>query len=269
MGGAAATLDASSTVLAEGDGAPVEIINPYGNNKIVFVCEHASNRIPAGLRDLGLTEAQLHSHIGWDPGARNLAVRLSNAFDAPLVAARFSRLVYDCNRPPDAPSAMPYETEVCSVPGNARLSDAERNARVQSIYVPFHEALSDVLRFKRQQRQGPVVVTVHTFTPVFNGEKRLVEIGYLHEGDDRLSQALHDVSSQNTDYDVRLNEPYAPRDGVLHTVEKHLQTEPFPYVMIEVRNDLLTFEQSFEDIVSHFAEAIPDAASSLDHAVPT
>jgi len=264
MNANAAQLIDYDTLLDEQDGSALEIINPYGKSPVVLVCEHAANRVPAKLQNLGLTQDQLASHIGWDPGARELALQLSRTFDAPLIAARFSRLVYDCNRPPEAPSAMPFETEQGIIPGNQDLTQTDRDARAAEIYEPFHQALEDVIEFKRQSGEVPIVITVHSFTPVFNGQQRAVQIGYLHGTNDELSKALEYHSSFGSKYDVRLNQPYAPVDGVLHTIEKHLANGAFPYVMIEVRNDLLTDENSFADILSLFSTSIPKAVSGLD-----
>jgi len=250
-------------LLTQADGLAYEIVNPDGKNPLVLVCEHAANRIPEQLDNLGLDAQQLVSHVAWDPGARDLATRLSEALDAPLVAARFSRLVYDCNRPPTAPSAMPEATEVCTIPGNIGIDAAQRQARTDAIYHPFHRALAELIQNKRRQGLDPVVVTVHSFTPVYHGQKRRVEVGLLHDADDRLSRALKAGLLQDSKYRVELNEPYGPRDGVLHCLEKHLEDGPFPYVMIEVRNDLLADENHRETIFSLLNDNIPGAVSSL------
>lgn len=230
---------ASGSVLAETDGPPVELYNGDGVSHVVLVCEHAANLVPLGLENLGLTDAQLCSHVAWDPGALDLGLFLSASLNAPLVAARFSRLVYDCNRPPEAPSAMPDDTEVCPIPGNAALSAEERMQRAREIYEPFHAELSRVLALKKSRGITPVLVTIHSFTPVFNGERRFVEIGYLHGSDRRLARAMLDNSGSGSPMDVRLNQPYGPQDGVLHTIDRHIETGCTPHVMIEVRNDLL------------------------------
>ena len=109
----------------------------------------------------------------------------------------------------------------------------------------------------------PSWLTVHSFTPVFDGRYRSVEIGYLHAEDDRLSRAMERLSTKISDYTIKLNEPYAPVDGVLHTIEKHLECGAFPYLMIEVRNDLLTDQKKRSDILSLFARCIPMAVASL------
>ena len=95
------------SLLGDDDGLPVQIVNPDGQADILLICEHASNRIPASLGSLGLDAKVRESHVAWDPGAREVAIIMAERLDAPLILQRFSRLVYDCNRPPDAPSAMP------------------------------------------------------------------------------------------------------------------------------------------------------------------
>ena len=94
-------------VLSETDGNCVGIERPHGKSPLLVVCEHASSTLPQQFGDLGLSREALESHIAWDPGALAVARGISAALDATLVYQRFSRLIYDCNRPPDAPSALP------------------------------------------------------------------------------------------------------------------------------------------------------------------
>ena len=72
----------------------VEIVNRDGAGPVLLLCEHASRHIPQRYGGLGLDADAARSHAAWDPGARDLALELSQALDAPLVAARVSRLVY-------------------------------------------------------------------------------------------------------------------------------------------------------------------------------
>lgn len=249
-------MTANTPFLSEADGAPFEVINPDGASRVVLVCEHASNRVPERLGNLGLTSAQLESHVAWDPGARELALGLTAALDAPLAAARFSRLVYDCNRPPQAVSAMPHQTEVCEIPGNREITPRERGQRAAALYKPFQGAVRRLIDARRAAEKPPVLVTIHSFTPVFHGVRRDVEIGFLHGEDASLAQALATDCSTRSTYDVRLNEPYAPKDGVLHTIEHQLENGPFPYVMVEVRNDLLTDPEKRSEIQALLVESL-------------
>jgi predicted N-formylglutamate amidohydrolase len=254
----------ASHILVPEDGPAFEVTNDLGESRVILVCEHASNRVPISLDSLGLTDEQLRSHVAWDPGASDLSHDLSSDLDATLIEARFSRLVYDLNRPPEAISAMPSKTEVCFVPGNDNIDATDRVERTSRIYVPFHAELSRIIAMKRAMGTAPIIVTVHSFTPVFKGVEREVEIGLLHGNDGRLAHAMLENSASNGKYDVRLNEPYAASDGVMHSIEKQLDDADIPHVMIEVRNDLLADQVESQKIATFLSQSIAQAVSNLN-----
>lgn len=204
---------------------------------VLVLCEHASNRIPAGLSDLGLPLDALQSHIAWDPGALPLAHLLAEGLQAAEVWGGVSRLVYDCNRPPDAPSAMPARSEVYDIPGNAALTAEDRTQRVRSVYTPFCAAVQSMVA--QHHRSLQLMVTVHSFTPMYHGQPREVEVGILHGRDDRFAAAMMGCAPVDTPWVIRLNEPYAATDGVAHSLDLHGLRNGLLNVMIEVRNDLL------------------------------
>lgn len=201
----------------------------------MLVCEHASHHIPAAFNGLGLSTADRTSHAAWDPGAMAVAERMAHHLDANLIAARVSRLVYDCNRPPSAEAAMPARSEVIEVPGNRNLSQSERARRVDAYYRPFCDALQTAIG----QTENPVIVTVHSFTPTYYGKTRSVEIGILHDSDARLADAMLQVGARHTAARVARNEPYGPDDGVTHTLKEHAIKAGHLNVMLELRNDLI------------------------------
>ncbi|WP_406647468.1 N-formylglutamate amidohydrolase [Aliisedimentitalea scapharcae] len=224
--------------------APVEVLNPDGTGRVVILCEHASRRIPQHYGDLGLKPSDRDSHAAWDPGARDLALALSRALDAPVVAATVSRLVYDCNRPPDAASAMPTKSELIQVPGNADLTQSDRDARTRAVYDPFCVAVNSVL-----DARGPdtIVVTVHSFTPTYFGQPRAVELGLLHDTDSRLVDTMLAHADRIPQRHVARNEPYGPADGVTHSLCLHALSRGLANVMLEVRNDLLRTPDEIAD----------------------
>ncbi len=220
----------------------VEVINPQGTSDIVLVCEHASSFIPSEFHDLGLDAEARASHIAWDPGALDVARTMSKVFDAALVAQRISRLVYDCNRPPEASAAVPEVSEKYTVPGNAGLTPAQRRDRAERFYLPFHHALAAFIEARIAAGHQPVIVTVHTFTPVYLGVRRDVEIGILHDADERLAKAVLAAAAREPGCLVRRNDPYGPADGVTHTLIVQAMSRGLLNVMIEVRNDLVADE---------------------------
>ncbi|MEP2715865.1 N-formylglutamate amidohydrolase [Pseudophaeobacter sp.] len=216
-----------------------EVINGAGRGGALILCEHASHHIPSRYSDLGLAEADRHSHAAWDPGARAVAIALSQALDSPLVASSVSRLVYDCNRPPEVASAMPEKSELIEVPGNKGLSAEQRQERVQTVYQPFCDAVARVIADRQTAGLETAIVTIHSFTPVYYGVHRPVEIGILHDSDSRFADAMLAQAPALPQRRVERNTPYGPEDGVTHSLQLHGIKNGLANVMIEVRNDLL------------------------------
>lgn len=250
--------------LLEPGASAIAVENESAGGDIVIVCEHASRLVPEKLGDLGLGAAALESHIAWDPGALELSRRLSSSLDAVLVYQRYSRLVYDCNRPPEAPSAVAEKSEIFQIPGNKDISEAERQARVSEIYLPFRDGLYEILSYRRATGRPSILVTIHSFTPVYFGKKREVEIGILHDSDSRFADAmLFEAQREPQNYMVMRNQPYGPTDGVTHTLLEHGIANGIPNVMIEVRNDLLTIGNEGLAIATYLSTLIEKAVSTI------
>lgn len=229
-----------------------------GASGIFLVCEHASNHIPESYNNLGLSAPDLRSHIAWDPGAYGVALHLSELLDAPLVAGGISRLVYDCNRPPEAAGAMPARSETYDIPGNANLSQADKSARIADVYTPFKDTLAETLA----NSKASVLITVHSFTPIFQGQSRSVEIGVLHDQDSRLADAILACAKAHTDLKVLRNAPYGPEDGVTHTLREHGVKQGLHNVMLEIRSDLIATPQEQASMAQMLAALLLDAVAA-------
>jgi predicted N-formylglutamate amidohydrolase len=244
--------------LLEGEDDPAIVVNEAGKSPYVLVCEHAGNRIPKKLGKLGLPDADLERHIAWDIGAEQVSRLLSRLLDAPLVMQRYSRLVYDCNRPPEAADAMPAMSETTAIPGNGNLSAADKFARLSEICRPFHAAVTRVLDQRASEGRAAKFVTIHSFTSVYKGKPRVVQLGFLHDRDSHLAGRL--VKSF-PGVDARLNEPYAPKDGVLHTINLHAAPRGIKSVMIEIRNDLIANERGQNEWAQRLSVPLIQAAN--------
>lgn len=205
----------------------------------LIVCEHASNHFPTAYGTLGLDEAARQAHIAWDPGALGLARRLAANLGAPLVHAGVSRLVYDLNRPPSSPGAMTARSETYDIPGNQNLGSTERQRRTAEIYLPFHDTLHGEVARRMAAGNPPVIVTIHSFTPIWFGKPRAVEFGIIHDADPTLARAVLAEAKARTGLDSRLNEPYSAADEVTHTLRLHATPYGLKNVMLEIRNDLI------------------------------
>ncbi len=219
-------------------GASVAVINKDGNSPILLVCEHACRHIPIRLNGLGLCEEDRRSHIAYDIGAESVSRQMSELLDAPAVLQRYSRLVYDCNRPPESPGAIPSMTGGVSVPGNQNLAGEDRQQRIDEIYHPFHRELSDLIVTRNGIGLPSVIVTIHSFTKWFNGSERQMDFGVLHGEDARLADEV--LAHSPAGIITKRNEPYGPGDGVTHTMDLH--GDGRLNVMLEICNDLIADE---------------------------
>ena len=244
-------------LLRDGEEAPFLAVNEDGASAIVLICEHASNRLPTALGTLGLSHADLQRHIAWDIGAEATARKLSKLLDAPLLLQRYSRLGYDCNRPPESPDSMPQTSETTDIPGNRGLSPEDRLARTREIYRPFHDGVSAMLDSRAAAGKLSILVSMHSFTPVYKGKPRTLELGILHDRDTSLSSKL---IKSFPNVDARLNEPYGPKDGVLHTLNLHGFVRGLAHAMIEIRNDLITHERGQDEWAQRLSVPLIHAA---------
>jgi predicted N-formylglutamate amidohydrolase len=247
-----------------------EVVEEFGvaaDGPALILCEHASNHIPARYADLGLDAEARQSHAAWDPGARAVALHLAQALSSPMVAARVSRLVYDCNRPPEADSAMPERSEVIEVPGNRNLSAAQRAERIAQVYTPYCNAVSQVIAARKAAGLATALITIHSFTPVWFGIPRDCEIGILHDRDTRLADAMLAEAHRLPHRVIRRNDPYGPQDGVTHSLKIHGMTQGLPNVMIEIRNDLLQGAAAQAGIAEEMLTLLRPALTTLERAV--
>lgn len=244
----------------------VGVRNPGGPAPVILTCDHASNSMPAGFTRPLSDEGLFNEHIAWDPGAMALATELSARIDAPLVYSKVSRLIYDCNRPPESDSAIPVKSELHDIPGNRNLDDSERQRRIDQIYTPFHATIERLIALKKSAGAEPAMVTVHSFTPIYFNRVRNTEIGILHDADSRMADLMLAVACSVCHLRVERNQPYGPQDGVTHTLIKHGLYHSLPNVMLEIRNDLLNGTQETRKMADIIEKMLTHSLSSLRQA---
>ncbi len=210
----------------------------------LLVCDHASWQIPSRLQKLGLEPGELQRHIGWDIGAFDLAQVLSRELGIGLVAAGFSRLVIDCNRHLDDPSSIVASSDGTVIPGNQQLPREERRQRARDYFDPYHLAIEQELQRLRQRCEAPVLIAIHSFTPVIGGVARPWHCGILWDRDPRIPVPLLQALGREKDLVVGDNEPYSGRHPADYTIERHAESQGRAHVCLEIRQDQLENEQS-------------------------
>lgn len=202
---------------------------------LLLIADHASNRVPEDI-DLGVAEALMHQHmavdIGVDPLARAVAVRLG----CPAILATVSRLVVDLHRERDEFAAIPIASDGHAIPGNERLSAAERERRLERFWDPYHRLIAETVEAGRPS----ILFALHSFTPRLATrpeEERPWEIGILYNQDARAAHIAIDLLRADGIV-TGDNQPYSGQD-LNATMDLHAETRGLPYLVVEVRQDLI------------------------------
>ncbi len=230
-------------LLASNEPPAFSVERPRGASRAVLLCDHASHRLPRALGNLGLEPHELIDHIAWDPGAAVVARKLAELLDAPLVLSGYSRLAIDCNRPLAAPSSIPFETCGVRVPGNERLSWADRAARADELFWPYHRAIEALLAERDASGLASVILSIHSFTPSLYGRARPWHLGLVYGRDPRLARALLAALGRHQGLVLGDNEPYQVTDTGDYGVPTYGERRGRPAVLVELRQDLVR-EQS-------------------------
>lgn len=261
--------DVFMTGLNEGEGLlwpddppPYTILNRDGKGPAVLLCDHASNAIPGALGDLGLDAAARTQHVAWDIGAAEVTRYLVEMLDAPAVLSGFSRLVVDCNRTVDDPTAMRQISDGIVVPGNRGLDATARALRVEGCYWPYHRAVTGIVDAVAARVPAPVVVSIHSCTPVMKGFERPWHIGVLSGHDRRMADVLIAELRRDSTLCIGDNQPYSGLDPHGFTIEHHALPQGRPNVLLEIRQDLVDTPQGVRNWAGLVGRAL---ASVLEH----
>lgn len=226
-------------LLSPADPAPFTVLRPDGRSPFLLIADHAGQAVPASLAQLGLPQAELDRHIGWDIGIAGTTARLAERLDACAIAQTYSRLVIDCNRPLDAPGSIVIVSDGTRIPGNAGLDERERRRRIDGIFAPYHSRIEAELDRRAREGRPTILVAMHSFTPSMNGHDRPWQAGVLYQRDPRFAHALRDALQDEGDLVVGDNEPYSVSDQTDYAIPVHAERRGLPHVELEIRQDLI------------------------------
>lgn len=212
-------------------------LNP--NNKVLITCEHATNDLP---EDYQWSESDrrnfVDEHWGLDIGAFEMANALAIELKCVFVHSLYSRLLLDTNRSIVSDTLFRKTGDGKEVDLNKNLTHEEEQRRIKRFYIPYYEALREI-----SSKVSPTyVLSVHSFTPIYQGETRSMEVGVLY-GLDSTKFAI-DINAGMNDkgYCSEVNKPY---DGIttMGTL-KSLIYAKYPAkrqgITFEFRNDILS-----------------------------
>lgn len=208
---------------------------------VVLVCDHASNALPGDYGRLGLAAEQFECHIAHDIGAAEVTRQLAKRLNCPAVLAGFSRLLIDPNRGVDDPTLVMQLSDGAIIPGNHGIDGVELQHRKENFYERYHGAIGSRIDAMLAQGKVPVVVSIHSFTPDWRGQKRAWECGILWDKDFRLAGLLL-AGLRARGFAAGDNQPYSGRlkGDTLYT---HGTMRGLAHALIELRQDLVETQE--------------------------
>lgn len=212
-------------------------MRPYeeisGSSRVLLTCEHATQRMPPGWSWPTEDERRLvDTHWAYDIGAERLTRELAELTGGGALLSNFTRLLVDPNRELSSPTLFREHAESVIVQLNHELDDAERQRRIDLLYQPYHDALARVAAASSAE----TMLSIHTFTPNYEGEERAVELGVLFDSRETEARAFG-AALERAGFAIEYNEPWSGRNGLMYSVESHANANAKIGLEIEVRQD--------------------------------
>jgi predicted N-formylglutamate amidohydrolase len=228
---------------------------------LIFVCDHAANALPNGYGTLGLEVGAFAAHIARDIGAADVTRALAAAYDAPAILARWSRLLIDLNRGADDPTLVMKLSDGRIIPGNRDVDAREIAHRLAKFHEPYHTAIAAEIVKAREAGVIPIILSMHSFTPVWKGVPRPWEVGVLWDRDSRLATPLM-AALARAGFVAGDNEPYS---GELENdcMYRHGTMNGLPHVLIEIRQDLIATREAALAFAARLKPILDEALAAM------
>ncbi|WEK50455.1 MAG: N-formylglutamate amidohydrolase [Candidatus Kaistia colombiensis] len=237
--------------------AAFEIVAGDAAAGLILLCDHASSHVPDEYGSLGLPPSEFERHIAYDIGAEALTRALAVRFGIPAVLSHFSRLLIDPNRGLDDPTLIMRLSDGAVIPRNARIDMAERERRIARFYRPYDDAVTRAIEAGMATGRIPMILSIHSFTPLWKGVPRPWHAGILWDADPRLARPLIAGLAGDPAIAVGDNEPY---HGALKgdTLYRHATQRGLAHALVEIRQDLIADPAGVSEWTDRLAKVLLD-----------
>jgi len=256
-------------LLTPDEPGPFRVLNPLADKPILLVCDHASHRFPSSLGDMGLDPFARRCHLAVDIGAGPVTEQLAKSLGVTAVVHNYSRLIVDCNRQLMDPGAFLEYGDGILVPGNRNLHKEDKDLRASALYWPYHCAIDEQVKRLGKVGPPPAFISIHSFTPVLNGESRKWEMGILWDKDETL-RGIFLEGLREAGFVVGDNEPYSGKAPQDFTIDHHAEEIGLPHIGIEIRQDLVddvAGVAEIAEVMHRIIASIPDRVNAKDERI--
>ncbi len=215
--------------------------------QLLFSCEHASKKIPENYKKLFQNHCHLlETHHGYDIGSSVLTKYLSDKLQAPFLLAPWSRLLVDVNR------SLYRRTLFSEI--TKPLLKKEKQSILDNYYYPYQKVAKQIV-FERLKLGFEIFhLALHSFTPIYNGIERDVDIGILYNPERQREQEFalqwrKLLKNTRPDLRVKLNSPYRGKpDGLCARFRKEISEDHYFGFELEVNQKLYCNKKETQSI---------------------
>ncbi len=118
------------------------------------------------------------------------------------------------------------------------MDAAERRRRQERYFDPYHDAIDRTIRARKGVGTPLRLCSIHSFTPLYLGRARPMEVGVLFDAHDEHAWRLEGALAEQG-FETVLNAPYSGRDGMIYSAQRHGTAHDIVYLELEVRQDLI------------------------------
>ncbi|MES2625376.1 MAG: N-formylglutamate amidohydrolase [Pseudomonadota bacterium] len=222
---------------------------------LVLTCEHGGNEVPAAYTSLFAEQTDvLATHRGWDIGALAVAQGLAKSLDLPLHYSTTTRLLIDLNRSLNVKGVWSTWSR--------ELDHAEQSKIIERYYAPYRNAVEDHLTQLVTEGKRVLHLSIHSFTPVLNGETRKAEVGILYDPKRNFEAAVARtlcaaVRAEDDALQVRKNYPYVGySNGFTTALRRKLPMALYAGIEIETRQDEIAAPVGQRRFIDTYTRAI-------------
>lgn len=211
--------------------------NFNSKNHIIFICDHATNKIDKKYKRKFFNTKILDNHVAYDIGAKSLTLSLSNKLKQSYILSNFSRLLIDPNREKTDKDLIVSSSFDTDIPINDKIGKEEKDFRMKNFYKIYHDQISKLVKNKEKRYEKIFLVSIHSFTKKNQTFNRGVEVGLLWNKNMNL---LLYIQKKLLDLGIHFGRNY-PYSGFHYnyTLDKHSRNGLIDNIAIEIRNDLI------------------------------
>ncbi|MBM74212.1 MAG: hypothetical protein CMK59_02320 [Proteobacteria bacterium] len=206
---------------------------------ILLTAEHASNALPDGFSWASEEAFLQNTHWAIDIGIQELIELLIPEISCAAVTATYSRLYCDLNRDPARSDLIRTEAQGVEISFNQNVSEEECKNRLEHCHQSYHGAIDRYLNNRRKTQMPKILISLHSFTPIWDHKLRTMDVGVLFCEPSPLVDLFAQAWS-NQGYFVELNEPYSGYSGLIYSAHRHGTHHKIPYIELEFNQTILS-----------------------------